>query len=49
MIRANKEIPHANFNSKYTFESFVAGQCNLAAAEAARSIINLPAYKYNIC
>ena len=45
--RAGKRIFSSKLNSKYTFESFVVGQCNLAAFEAARSIVFLPTHKYN--
>ena len=45
--REDFETPAANLNPRFTFESFVVGNCNQFAHAAARAVANNPSRSYN--
>ncbi len=45
--RDELEAPAANLNPRFTFESFVVGNCNQFAHAAARAVANNPSRSYN--
>ena len=45
--REDFETPAANLNPRFTFESFVVGNCNQFAHAAAKAVANNPSRSYN--
>ena len=47
MPREDFETPAANLNPRFTFDSFVVGNCNQFAHAAAKAVANNPSRSYN--